>query len=196
MAWLASFDLESKKGQMKIAKHILEEVNEGIEHDVIEVNSEMYFWSNAEAREEKKVFVSYLYSGESKDIDQSFLVISKDPLLQDKFKFYAINNPADHLMIQGGAEGLPYIQGSFLESAGKDDPDAGPGEYSMWRVDTRAKTPQGKYTYSILMYELLRHYPELQRAYAKENGFGEEAQTEEVEKTVSTVKHDFRELQS
>jgi len=160
VAWLDSFDLESKKGQMKIAKHILEEVNEGIEHDVIEVNSEMYFWSNVETREDNKVFVSYLYNGKSEDIDNSFKVISMDPRLQDKYRFYAINNPGEHLIMEG-AEDLPFIQGSFLASAGKDAADVQPGEYSMWRTDPRAKNKQGKYTYQMLMFELLSHYPAL-----------------------------------
>ena len=59
----------------------------------------MYFWSSVEAREDKKVFVSYLYNGDSKDIDPSFKVVTKDPMLADRFKFFAINKPGDHLII-------------------------------------------------------------------------------------------------
>jgi hypothetical protein len=61
--------------------------------------------------------VSYLYHGESKDIDPSYKVASKDPILADKFRFYAINNPGEHLLIHGGADQLPMIQGTFLASA-------------------------------------------------------------------------------
>ena len=89
---------------MKVARGLLDEIIEGIDHDVTEINSEMYFWQSVEAREEDKVFVSYLYNGESKDIDPSYKVLTKDPLLADKFRFYAINAPGEHLIINGGAE--------------------------------------------------------------------------------------------
>jgi hypothetical protein len=194
LVWLESFEVEEKKDQMKVARALLDEINEGIDHDVTEVNSDMYFWSSVEAREEDKVFVSYLYNGKSKDIDMSFKVITKDPALADKFKFYAINDPAEHLTQTVGADELPVIQGSFLASAKQDPEDAKPGEYSMWRVDNKAKTAKGKYSYDHLMLELCKHYPSIGRAYAKKMGYASEP--EEQETSITSLPHNFRELKT
>ena len=44
LVWDATNEIEEKKDQMKVARTLLDEINEGIDHDITEINSEMYFW--------------------------------------------------------------------------------------------------------------------------------------------------------
>ena len=190
VAWGANvrnFDIDSKT----FAENILKEVIEGIEDDMTEQNADHFFKASHETKHNNKVFVSYLYKGKSSEIDPSFRVITLDPRIKDKFGFFAMNDPAPHILGEGGAEGLPYIQGSYLDS-----PDTENGEYEVWRISEDAKNKQGKFRYNLLMMELLRHYPELQEAFAEEIGMKEPAKADEVSKTMSTVPHKFREIQS
>ena len=140
--------------------------------------------------------MSYLYNGESKDIDPSFKVLTKHPILADKFRFYAIDNPGEHLLIHGAAENLPMIQGTFLASAKKDPVGAKAGEYSMWRADDKSKTPKGKFGYENLMFEFLKHYPTLGREYAKKHGYKTDEEGEAEDTSITSLPHNFRELKT
>jgi len=180
-----SMDVAKKENHKNLLNFLIEEMENEIEHDIIEVSDELYFQKLRESKAMGKVAVTYLY-GEDQKIDNTFKSLTRDPWLKGYYIWLAIQNPSNDLL-QGSAD-MPYIQGTYTEvPEGYDESE---GQSAMWRFDNNeVRHPTSGYKYEMLFAKLLKMYPHLVTKYMKEMGM--ESPDEDL-----SSKHNFKEIES
>mmetsp|Transcript_24206 Transcript_24206/g.23783 ORF Transcript_24206/g.23783 Transcript_24206/m.23783 type:complete len:167 (+) Transcript_24206:973-1473(+) len=97
----------------------LEELHEGMDHNIKEVNERILSNMAISGAQEGKFVVIYYYEDEFTSLD--YKAISSLRIFRDDFVFLSFSNPSEELVGQLGLKGLPGISGILPAEDDNDD---------------------------------------------------------------------------
>lgn len=116
-----SFEIYMKSGSKGLSQ-VMEEINEGIEHDVREISEKIFNnMAVSAAVEEKKNVIVYFYSDDK--ISLHFKALSAVKYLHDDFVFMSIFEPSEQILEAFQVRQLPAV-GGILKAIGDDATNA------------------------------------------------------------------------